>query len=88
MRRKKKRRYTVIKPFTPFERTRTKEMTDLLKMGIDPSTINIVSIGGESQYRTSDFCNMFELTGHGFDVVATSLQRKTGGSGDERFAIN
>ena len=87
MRRKKKRRYTVINPFTPFERTKTREILDLLKMGVNPKEVNLVSIGGESRYRTIDFCNVCEMTGHNFDITATSLTRKTGEAGDERFPI-
>lgn len=84
MRRKKKRRLTVIKQFTPFERTKTKDILELLKMGIDPMEIKIVSIGGESTYDTVDICNMFEMTGRDFDIIATSLIRKNGDSNERR----
>ena len=83
MRRKKKRRYTVTKPFTPFERTKTKDILSLLKMGVNPMEVKIVSIGGESSYHTADMCNMFEMTGRKFDIIATSLERKKG-EPDER----
>ena len=76
MRRSKKKRYSVIQTFTPFERNKSKEIQELVRMGIDPRTVTNISIGGETKMQISDFLNLFELTGKKFDVVATSITRK------------
>lgn len=77
---RKKKRYTVVQPFTPFERSKTKDIQELIERdGINPLTVVSVGIGGARGYRTEDICNYFELTGTSFDVTHSVLKRKKKG---------
>ena len=77
---KKKIRNTIVQPYTPFERSKTKDIQEVIERdGVNPLTVVSVGIGGARGYRTEDICTYFELTAKPFDVTHSSLIRKRKG---------
>lgn len=85
---KSKRRLTVIQPFTPFERNKSKDIKKMITVEkINPLNVTSVSIGGMSRYKVEDICNYFELSGKPFSLVSSCIGRKRKGDTYERKPV-
>lgn len=88
MRRSKKKKLTVVQPFTPFERSKSKEIKSMiLHDAINPLNVVSVSIGGASRYKVKDICDYFEQTGQPFGAVSSCIGSKKKGDTYERKSI-